>query len=257
MNNPTFNSPGHDFDRPVHQTIELTGSNSVNIRKVCDPSGQKMANHSSHQSPNSTGVADRDSLENSLFPVTVKLEFGGWWGRNNAIVKDGRLADLKRRCVSTFAEGFSNDAQNRTPHVNLGGDPKLMARMEGRVFELRPNHIRRHDNYLDIDVGLRKHFTLVYRSGLNSTPDLQAKLDQILREWVLASSDTKSSPTISESSITSSTNLCVVCMVGPIDCLIDCPHYCLCFTCASKLNECPLCRCSITYRLLKTKIVFA
>jgi len=44
--------------------------------------------------------------------------------------------------------------------------------------------------------------------------------------------------------------MCVACMESPRNCNIDCPHFCVCFTCATKLTRCPICRAAITQRKL-------
>jgi len=44
----------------------------------------------------------------------------------------------------------------------------------------------------------------------------------------------------------SSSSECVVCMSAPRDCVISCAHLALCFSCARKLDKCPLCRTPIT-----------
>jgi hypothetical protein len=52
------------------------------------------------------------------------------------------------------------------------------------------------------------------------------------------------------------TSICVVCVDAPRDCLIDCPHFCLCIGCAKRLSACPICRVRITQRIHK-KIVLS
>ena len=48
---------------------------------------------------------------------------------------------------------------------------------------------------------------------------------------------------------------CVICLDRPRDCLIDCPHFCLCFDCAASQQHCPLCRVPITQRTKRRVIV--
>ncbi len=48
---------------------------------------------------------------------------------------------------------------------------------------------------------------------------------------------------------------CVICLDRPRDCLIDCPHFVLCFDCAASQQSCPICRAAITHRMRKRVIV--
>ncbi|CAM9376334.1 unnamed protein product, partial [Ectocarpus sp. 6 AP-2014] len=45
-------------------------------------------------------------------------------------------------------------------------------------------------------------------------------------------------------------NECIVCMTDEVNCvLVPCGHHCICLTCASRLEECPICRRAVTQKI--------
>ena len=142
-------------------------------------------------------------------------------------------------------------------------------------IQLRFTHLRIMPNYIDIDVGFRKHFTLVYVPGIGSQPDIAERLKSVWNKWLLSSTAPSSSESmtdeertkrsrtndgdnVNESKVMAENNIdmtCKICMDKTVDCLTDCPHLAMCFDCAQQISACPISREPITVRIQKRIII--
>ncbi len=136
------------------------------------------------------------------------------------------------------------DTRNQTPHVELKRHKddiegqSLYNRLNNHIYSISINSFNFRDNYLDLDMGYGKHFTLIYKSNLI-----------IHRELILSILDLYlplCSYKDEENKDDEKSSLCTVCYDKPKDCLIKpCKHFCVCMVCADKLLLCPVCRSSI------------
>jgi len=105
------------------------------------------------------------------------------WGRNSVkIAADSALGHLKARCVQELVAG-TPDRQNATPHINVDGDREVASKLHRSGLQLRFEHLRVRDNFVDIDVGFNRHYTLAFVRGLRDQPNVQPRLMAVWRQW--------------------------------------------------------------------------
>lgn len=262
-----------------------------------------MSSASSSSASASSSATPEQLASLPVVAATIQLEGGdpesAMWGRNSVkLVVNSALGHLKALCVKLLVSG-TVDRQNATPHINVDGDRTVAAMLHMTGLQLRFEHMRIRDSFIDIDVGYAKHYTLAYRRGLREQPHLQHQLIAIWKQWaelIAAHPDPpprqpllfermdviarKRHKDVKEDAcgnvgpsslpaapaeaipivpvivhVNETVDECKICMSAPLSCLIDCPHFCMCFDCAKQVDACPICRTPITVRIQKRVIM--
>jgi hypothetical protein len=227
-------------------------------------------------------MARRNEL--TLLPVVqTSIELDGMWGKDSCKVAGNTpLADLQRMCVAAFLPPVTVlEPRDNQPHINIRGNSDVYRRIDRKSLVLRMEHVRISNNLLEIDTGFGTHFTLVFRRGIGADLQTRITLKSVWRSWAArtatnaamlpvveaqaqhsAASAAAAAPVLIAPSVVvvavaggNDSTDCCACMAAPIDCLIDCVHYCLCHACALQLDACPMCRVPITQRIQKRLVV--
>jgi hypothetical protein len=200
--------------------------------------------------------------------VLVRLSLGGMWGKNSVLVTSPRLTLLKQLFLRAFAA--EKDGRNATPHINVDGIESIREQIHNRNILLRCEDLEWHRDYIAIDVGFGKHFTLVYSKGIcKDLREAQATVESVWLEWIAAITDKPDMPVeqVKEAAAAAAggpaapasferPDDCVVCMEATPDIVFNCRHHCCCAACAAKVAICPLCRVNVTTRTPKKDVVF-
>jgi len=92
------------------------------------------------------------------------------WGKRSALVsEDCAFAQMKRALQQRLQEEkifIQDDAQNRTPHVALDGDPAIYEAINNADIRVDLKHLTLHTNFISIMLPRGKHFTLVFTRNL-------------------------------------------------------------------------------------------
>ncbi len=179
----------------------------------------------------------------------------GWWGLKSAFVHpECGLAILKKNFINKLLEsGFIKeqdiDTRNQVSHIELisGNDTdkdSIYNEFNGRTISLNINSINIRDNFIELDLGKQKHFTLIYFKGIKNAPNLKKILESVLEYFAPPPAATS---TASASTSTAPTSLdCVICMENERSMIINpCGHVCVCEACSRRFTFCPICKIKI------------
>lgn len=253
--------PGHKSANCPMNSAAASSCSSSTCHK-CKKPGHKFADcpmNSVIVSASAFSSSSTSYVSNSVPDVPIIVILNGMWGKNSAIVDENCALTQLKRMMNIFST--EEDKRNSTPHINIDGDQEIYDKINGVNILLRFTHLRINKDYIDIDVGFGKHFTLVYKKNIKDSDNFSERLKSIWVEWTnycLPNSNVskEESKECKESKreivvVTEIDNTCAICMNARRDCLIDCPHFVMCYECGKTVNKCPICREPITVRIKK------
>lgn len=132
----------------------------------CPTRSCRKTGHYSDKCPN--------DFERSIEGTIVFIEM---WGKNSAkIAEDCILAKIKRVIIQKFLDiGIITiediDVQNFTPHININGYKAIYDTLNGSKIILHPSSILIKKDHLEIQIGARAHFTVLYKHDIGNKHD--------------------------------------------------------------------------------------
>lgn len=205
--------------------------------------------------------------EKQQLNVTIKLN--GWLKNTSALVSsDCVLFKIKELFISNLLEkGIINesnlDSQNKTAYVKITSDsfPKdesAYNRINNKQITIVFNDIRVNKDLVEINLGSGIYMQLIYKKFICDHKKqilmILGNIFNILCKENYKSNDQpkvangKSNDDDDNNKESTSLPVCAICYEKDRNCCISCGHIAMCYECATKCTNCPICKVEIKSR---------
>jgi hypothetical protein len=232
-NSTSHNSTCHNCGNSGHKVANCP--NKVALK--CYTCGE--TNHKATECPNK--IRPKVILKNSF---ETKLLLKSMWSHNSALISEDCLVfKLKTKFIDQLL--INNiividdlDERNRTPHIDIKGDPNVFNELNGSTISISNMTIKAENNYISLEINKKYHTTLIFKLNIISVIDTVYNiLDNVLEGLYIENENINKK-------LEDQNMLCCICVTEKkVIKISPCNHLCVCDKCINTLNsKCPMCR---------------